>query len=161
MNRSLAVLAVLLFVTASSAVSQPGGPGGPGGGGSQGDGIWRRNAYFGEAQTFDSCYAHQPGTGDNHYHANPTCLRYQLGDNITLVKTLRTGPVFAESTKHTHSKILGWAYDGFPIYGPYGYSTATDSKSPARRLTSSYRLRNITKRTTLPTWALPNHSGIS
>jgi hypothetical protein len=22
-----------------------------------------------------------------------------------------------------HSPIIGWAYDGNPIYGPYGYST--------------------------------------
>ena len=24
-----------------------------------------------------------------------------------------------------HSPIIGWAYDGNPIYGPYGYSTQT------------------------------------
>ena len=24
-----------------------------------------------------------------------------------------------------HSPIIGWAYDGNPIYGPYGYSNKT------------------------------------
>jgi hypothetical protein len=30
-----------------------------------------------------------------------------------------------ESTSNAHSPILGWAYDGNPIYGPYGYSSKT------------------------------------
>ena len=37
----------------------------------------------------------------------------------------------------SHSKILGVSYDGYPIYGPYGYN---DSNIAARQ-TSSYRLR--------------------
>jgi len=31
----------------------------------------------------------------------------------------------AEVASSDHSPILGWAYDGNPIYGPYGYSTQT------------------------------------
>ena len=30
-----------------------------------------------------------------------------------------------ETTNTEHSGILGWAYDGHPIYGPYGYENAT------------------------------------
>ena len=31
--------------------------------------------------------------------------------------------VNSQETEFTnHSPILGWAYDGNPIYGPYGYS---------------------------------------
>ena len=30
-----------------------------------------------------------------------------------------------ETTNTDHSGILGWAYDGHPIYGPYGYENAT------------------------------------
>ena len=41
------------------------------------------------------------------------------------------------------SKIIGWAYDGNPIYGPYGYENVSDSSSPARRLVSGYEA-NIT-----------------
>lgn len=39
-----------------------------------------------------------------------------------------------------HSKILGWALDGYPVYGPYGYNTATNATSGVRRMNSSYAL---------------------
>ena len=39
-----------------------------------------------------------------------------------------------------HSPIIGWAYDGNPIYGPYGYSDSTDQNSPVRILNSGYVL---------------------
>ena len=47
-----------------------------------------------------------------------------------------------------HSPIIGWAYDGNPIYGPYGYSDPTDSNSPIKLLNTSYTLNtaNITNR---------------
>jgi hypothetical protein len=37
-----------------------------------------------------------------------------------------------------HSPVIGWAYDGNPIYGPYGYSTATGGSVKA--LKSGYNL---------------------
>ena len=39
-----------------------------------------------------------------------------------------------------HSPIIGWAYDGNPIYGPYGYSDSTDENSSVKILTSGYTL---------------------
>ena len=39
-----------------------------------------------------------------------------------------------------HSPIIGWAYDGNPIYGPYGYSDSTDENSAVKILTSGYTL---------------------
>ena len=33
---------------------------------------------------------------------------------------------------------LGYALDGFPIYGPYGYSNATNNASAIKKLSSSY-----------------------
>lgn len=45
-----------------------------------------------------------------------------------------------------HSKIIGWAYDGNPIYGPYGYSNPTNTSSPIKLLTSGYTLQNIYNR---------------
>lgn len=35
-----------------------------------------------------------------------------------------------------HSPLLGWAYDGNPIYGPYGYDSLTNKK--VRQITSGY-----------------------
>ena len=41
--------------------------------------------------------------------------RKTLNDNITTDNKEQSGDAL------THSPILGWAYDGNPIYGPYGY----------------------------------------
>ncbi len=159
------VLTILGAAVPTFAQGPPGGgpPGGgpPGGGGAGGDGIWRRNAYYGEIQTFDSCLGHQPGSGQYHYHATPVCLRAQLGDNIVISRSSRTGQTYAEMTSGWHhSPILGWAIDGYPIYGPYGYSGAADPTTAIKRIQSGYRLRSITNRTTLPDWSLPNHPGV-
>lgn len=43
-----------------------------------------------------------------------------------------------------HSKILGISADGYPIYGPYGYSSQLNASSPVRRLVSGYT-RNGTR----------------
>ena len=61
--------------------------------------------------------------------ANPKKLRLALGDNInSLYQETVTG----------HSKIIGYAYDGNPIYGPYGYTDPLDSSSAITRLRSGY-----------------------
>ena len=39
-----------------------------------------------------------------------------------------------------HSPIVGWAYDGNPIYGPYGYDDPTNPNSQIRNLSTSYSL---------------------
>jgi len=49
-----------------------------------------------------------------------------------------------DSTKH--SPLLGYTYDGFPIYGAYGYKN-TDGTGGITRMKSSFFLRNITDRT--------------
>ena len=67
--------------------------------------------------------------------ANPGNLRYRLGDNINNVLTENSAP-------HTHSPIIGWAYDGNPIYGPYGYSEPGDPTSTIVRMNSGYVLQN-------------------
>jgi hypothetical protein len=59
--------------------------------------------------------------------ANPKNLRNRLGDT--------------DSSKH--SPILGYAYDGNPIYGPYGYLNSLSGS--IGRLRSSYRLKNSRK----------------
>ena len=135
----------------------------PAGGGSanwqgQGDGVWRRDAMsiYGEIYTLDPCKAHQPGTGEYHYHANPVCLRYQLNDNLVGTNVGTSAATYTETTGvKTHSPLLGWAYDGYPVYGPYGYSSATSATSGVRRMVSSYAIRkdNTTTRTSLPAWA--------
>ena len=71
------------------------------------------------------------------YPSNPKILRHDLQDNVLGVNTNYT----EKSSGFTHSPILGWAYDGNPIYGPYGYSNAVDATSGIVRQTSSYVLK--------------------
>lgn len=126
-----------------------------------GTGYWNREAYVNEGATFDPGYAHQEQTGTHHYHANPIALRYLLGDHVDFNATTKT---YSESTNAVtkHSPILGWVRDGYPLYGPYGYSSASNSASGLRRMISGFVLRNgqsgtdnltNTLRATLPAWA--------
>ena len=56
--------------------------------------------------------------------------------------TLKANGDFKEIT--AHSPIIGWAYDGNPIYGPFGYSDPDNINSDLKILSSSYKL-DITK----------------
>jgi hypothetical protein len=126
-----------------------------------GNGYWNREAYVNEGATFDPGYAHQENSGTHHYHANPVALRYLLGDHVDFDETTRK---YRESTAPVtrHSPILGWVRDGFPVYGPYAFSEATNATSALRRMTSGFQLRNgqrgtdtlaTTGRSTIPAWA--------
>ncbi len=126
-----------------------------------GNGYWNREAYVNEGATFDPAYAHQENSGTYHYHANPVALRYLLGDHVDYNAVTKT---YSESTDAAtqHSPILGWVRDGFPVYGPYGYSDPTRSASGVRRMLSGFQLRNgergsdnlmTSGRTTIPAWA--------
>ena len=64
--------------------------------------------------------------------ANPKALRLLLNDNIDSAGS--------EPVNKTHSPIIGFAYDGNPIYGPFGHSDPLDGNSPIVRMTSSYAL---------------------
>jgi hypothetical protein len=50
------------------------------------------------------------------------------------------------------SNIIGWAYDGNPIYGPYGYSDSENSNSAPKLLESGYTLNpsNVVDRPSFP-----------
>ena len=66
-----------------------------------------------------------------------------IGVNQTLLENLEfdtfdvlSNGEFNVPTKH--SSIIGWAYDGNPIYGPFGYSEPNNINSTIRILESSY-----------------------
>jgi hypothetical protein len=104
-------------------------------------GIWNRNAIVAEDISFDDCLGHPAPNGEYHHHLNPTCL-------------------YADSNATVHAPIIGYAFDGFPIYGGYGYANPNGTGGIVR-INSSYRMRNITQRTTLPdgTPLAPNQYG--
>jgi len=52
----------------------------------------------------------------------------------------------------SHSPIIGWAYDGNPIYGPYGYSNPNNVQSGVRIINPSYTL-NTSKISNRPSFS--------
>ena len=64
------------------------------------------------AEVFDSCCGHPDPMGRYHYHKYPVCVRSPFRD-----------------PKGEHSPLIGFAFDGFAIYGPHD----TDGK-PAQDL---------------------------
>ena len=65
---------------------------------------------------------------------NPKRLRYRLGDNLTAT-------TLEETQTLVHSPILGFAYDGHPIYGPYGHQDPLDKDSTIVRMSTGYSLK--------------------
>ena len=59
---------------------------------------------------------------------------YQNYGTISYPPTLR-----GSDTGTNHSPIIGFAYDGNPIYGPYGYSDPVDSSTSIVRMQSGYK----------------------
>ena len=44
-------------------------------------------------------------------------------------------------TSTSHSPLIGFMFDGYPVYGPYAYSSANDSTSSIKRMVTGYALR--------------------
>ena len=44
-----------------------------------------------------------------------------------------------------HSPLIGWAFDGFPIYGPYGYTDPMDVSSDITNIKSSFVVKTGTR----------------
>ncbi|RYG61804.1 YHYH protein [archaeon] len=64
-------------------------------------GVWHNLALEFERYDMDLCYGHA-AMGVYHHHSYSPCLADSLDDDGT-----------------AHSPVYGFAYDGFPIYGPY------------------------------------------
>lgn len=87
---------------------------------------WNRNAYYWEGGSFDACKGHPNGMGTYHHHISPSCL-------------------YDQNASTQHSPIIGFGWDGFPIYGTFGY-TNTNGTGGIKRMTSSYVLSTATSR---------------
>lgn len=100
--------------------------------GPAGLGIWNVEVGLSEGFVLDTAFgAHPQQQGAYHSHTTP----YRFYRNAPAGK---------------HSPLVGFAFDGYPVYGPYGYVNATDSTSGVTRMKSGYSLRSITTRHTLP-----------
>jgi hypothetical protein len=81
---------------------------------------WEVNAILAEVG-LDRCLGHPERRGVYHYHQYSACL--------------------FQDTAGKHSPIIGVAFDGFPIYGPWGYAQP-DGTGGVTLMRSSYRLRS-------------------
>lgn len=84
---------------------------------------WNYEAMGGACKLgLDKYNAHVQPDGTYHYHGIPT-------------------GVLADSGGRTVPALLGFAADGFPVYGPFGYSDP-EGKSSVKKLKSSYRVKS-------------------
>lgn len=125
-----------------------GGPGNPTcPGGPMATQAWNRDAIPAERAGFDCAKAH-PAMGNYHHHQNPSAF------NLDLVVTSNVCDLYPSDGLYVinpsqHSPLLGFAYDGYPIYGAYAYAN-TNGTGAISRMKSSYQLKNQTTRTNGP-----------
>lgn len=117
--------------------------GGPLGG--MGDGVWNRDAIPAEKAGFDCAKGH-PAMGNYHHHQNPSAFNLDLTVISNICDIYAADGLYLINAAQ-HAPLIGYSYDGFPIYGAYGFAN-TDGTGGITRIKSSYQLRNITTRTT-------------
>lgn len=91
--------------------------------------VWNVNAVAVDIPAQDQYSGTTSRTGQYHYRTSG----FTHTDAWTRIPQWKSG--FTHS--NGHSKILGWAADGFPIYGPYGYENPM-SPSAIVRMQSGY-----------------------
>ena len=114
-------------------------PGGPGTSQS-----WNRDAILAERAGFDCSKGH-PAQGNYHHHQNPSAFKFDINVISTVCNLYDADGLYVIDSS-MHSPLIGFAYDGFPIYGAYGFKNA-DGSGGITRIKSSFQLRNITTRT--------------
>lgn len=92
-------------------------------------GVWNRLAYYFEGVDMD------PYNG----HSTPDQMYHHHFDNLALHDW--------DSTKH--SPIVAYSFDGYPVYGPFGYAN-TDGTGGITRMKTSYSTKTYTTRTNGP-----------
>jgi hypothetical protein len=94
--------------------------------------VWNVEVFKAEGFVLDTAFgAHPQQQGAYHSHATPFRM-------------------YKSTPTTQHSPLIGYAFDGYPVYGPCGYTSPTNAASGISRMKSGYSLRNITTRTTLP-----------
>tara|TARA_B100000085_G_scaffold254326_1_gene253379 strand:- start:446 stop:4357 length:3912 start_codon:yes stop_codon:yes gene_type:complete len=103
------------------------------------------NAVFNQSSLgADLAGGHPEQSGEYHYHSGKF-----LSDGWNHQKVSQANDYYNSSNfnndkfRHPdgHSKIIGYCFDGYPVYGPFGYTIATDSTSGVSQQLSSYRTK--------------------
>jgi hypothetical protein len=109
---------------------------------------WNRDAILAERAGFDCAKGHPAGT-NYHHHQNPSAFKLDINVLSNICNLYDADGLYViDSTQH--SPLIGFAYDGFPIYGAYGYKNL-DGSGGITRMKSGYQLKNISTRTNGPT----------
>jgi hypothetical protein len=125
-----------------------GGPGNPTcPGGPTATQAWNRDAIPAERAGFDCAKAH-PAMGNYHHHQNPSAFNLDLVVSSNICDLYPSDGLYVINPSQ-HSPLLGFAYDGFPIYGAYAYANINGTGAISR-MKSSYQLKNQTTRTNGP-----------
>ena len=111
--------------------------------------------FFSSLYGIDNAGGHPSSTG--YPDSNDNQSQYHLHDNLFFSTNGFNNPTFYESNSYYgstnyngdylrnsdgHSKIIAILFDGYPVYGPYGYTNALDSGSTIIRMTSSYTTKS-------------------
>lgn len=110
-------------------------------------GSWNRNATVMENEGF-GCDRSHPANISLHHHQNPIPFNYSENgtQNPDICDCFPSDALYSPNPEQ-HSPIIGFANDGYPVYGPYAFSN-TDGTGEIRLMTPSYHLRAINERTT-------------
>ena len=103
-----------------------------------GNKVWNRDAVVAERAGFDCSKAH-PANGNYHHHQNPSAFNLDKVVINTICNDYASDGLYVIN-ENVHSPLIGFAYDGYPIYGPYAYAN-TNGTGEITRMKSSYSLR--------------------
>ena len=78
--------------------------------------------------------------GNYHHHQNPSAFNLDLNILSNVCDAYPSDGLYVINPTQ-HSPLLGFAYDGFPIYGAYAY-TNTNGTGAITRMKSSYQLKS-------------------
>ena len=92
--------------------------------------LWHYNTAEALVNGQDS-YGGFPDVNDIYHYNDSSFITANAWGNLT---GFTTGYVNSDG----HSKIIGYAADGYPIYGPYGYTNPADSASGVQLMTPGY-----------------------
>lgn len=108
---------------------------------------WNRDAIPSEMNGFDCSKGH-PANGNYHHHQNPSAFDLDINVVSTICNLYDADGLYAINANQ-HSPLLGFAYDGYPIYGAYGYANE-DGTGGITRMISGYELGTTPDRSTYP-----------
>lgn len=95
---------------------------------------------FGE----DNCGGHPEQNGQYHYHDSDFIECWNQNQSMAGYNDYYGATQYSgDNIRHPdgHSKILGFSFDGYPVYGPWGYSNPSSNTSEVVRMQSGYTIR--------------------